>query len=500
VTDWTGEPIHRLRAALDRGEVTAAELVEAYLARIEGLDRSIGAFLTVAGESARQAAAAADARRARGEPARALDGIPLCIKDVLCTRGLRTTAGSRILDGFVPPYDATVLARLAAQGAIVLGKTNCDEFAMGSSTENSGFHVTRNPWRLDRVPGGSSGGSAAAVAAGMAAAGLGTDTGGSVRQPAALCGVVGLKPTYGRVSRYGLIAFASSLDQVGPLTRDVRDAALLLSLLAGADPQDATAADVPVPDYQAALGRSIRGLTLGVPDEYFVPGLDASVEAAVRAAIDELTRQGARTRRISLPHTDYGVAAYYVLAPAEASSNLARYDGVRYGLRAEGARDLAGMTARTRAEGFGAEVKRRVMLGTYVLSAGYYDAYYGRAQRVRTLIRRDFDRAFAEVDAIVTPTTPTPAFRLGEKTDDPLAMYLNDVFTIPAPIAGVPALSVPCGRSPEGLPIGLQLVGRPFDEATLFQLAAAYEAATDWHRGRPPLAAEAAAGTVGKAG
>jgi aspartyl-tRNA(Asn)/glutamyl-tRNA(Gln) amidotransferase subunit A len=485
--DWTRLTIHETRDALGRGDCTAGTLVEAYLARIEALNPTLGAYLTVTAEAARAQAAAVDARRRAGEPLRPLDGIPLALKDVLCTRGLRTTCGSRILAGFVPPYDATVVVRLAADGAIVLGKTNMDEFAMGSSTENSGFFPTRNPWALDRVPGGSSGGSAAAVAADLAAGAFGTDTGGSVRQPAALCGVVGLKPTYGRISRYGLVAFASSLDQIGPLTKDVRDAALLLEAVAGHDPMDSTSADVPVPDYQAVLDRGVAGLVLGVPDEYFVPGLDADVERAVREAIGTLERLGARLRRVSLPHTDYGVAAYYVIAPAEASSNLARYDGVKYGHRAEGAKDLVAMTARTRADGFGAEVKRRIMLGTYALSAGYYDAYYAKAQRIRTLIRRDFDHAFAEVDAIVAPTAPTPAFKLGEKTEDPLAMYLNDVFTIPAPLAGVPAISVPCGFSAGGLPIGLQLIGKPFDEATLFRVAGAYEATADWRTRRPVL-------------
>jgi aspartyl-tRNA(Asn)/glutamyl-tRNA(Gln) amidotransferase subunit A len=464
-------------------------VVDAYLARIAALDPTLRAYLEVTADAARAQATAADARLARGEPPRALEGIPLAIKDVLCTRGVRTTCGSKILGTFVPPYDATVIVRLAALGAIVLGKTNMDEFAMGSSTENSGFFPTRNPWGLDRVPGGSSGGSAAAVAADLAAGGLGTDTGGSVRQPAALCGVVGLRPTYGRVSRYGLIAFASSLDQIGSLTKDVRDAAILLEAIAGADPMDSTSVDEPVPDYQAVLGQDVRGLTLGIPDEYFVSGLDPEVEAAVREAIATLERLGARTRRVSLPHTDYGVAAYYIVAPAEASSNLARYDGVKYGHRAEGSKDLIAMTARTRAEGFGAEVKRRIMLGTYALSAGYYDAYYAKAQRVRTLIRQDFQRAFGEVDVIVAPTAPTPAFKLGEKTEDPLAMYLNDVFTIPQPLAGVPALTVPCGFSTGGLPIGLQVIGKPFDEATLFRVGAAYEAATDWRARKPDLPA-----------
>ena len=485
--DWTRLTIHETAAALRGGAVSAPALVDAYLARIAALDGTLGAFLTVAGDAARAQAEAADQRFRRGEPPRALEGVPLALKDVLCTRGVRTTCGSRILADFVPPYDATAVARLLAAGAIVLGKTNCDEFAMGSSTENSGFRPVRNPWGLDHVPGGSSGGSAAAVAAELAAGALGTDTGGSVRQPAAFCGVVGLRPTYGRVSRYGLVAFASSLDQIGPLAKDVRDAALLLETIAGHDPMDSTAADRPVPDYQAGLGRDVRGLTVGIPGEYFVAGLDPEVEHAVREAVRVLEGLGARTRRISLPHTDAGVATYYIVAPAEASSNLARYDGVKYGHRAAGARDVVTMTARTRAEGFGPEVRRRVMLGTYVQSAGYYEAYYAKALRVRTLIRRDFDRAFAEVDAIVSPTAPTPAFKLGEKVDDPLAMYLNDVFTIPAPLAGVPAISVPAGYSLAGLPIGLQLIGKPFDEATLFRVAGAYEAATGWRARRPEL-------------
>jgi aspartyl-tRNA(Asn)/glutamyl-tRNA(Gln) amidotransferase subunit A len=455
-------------SALRDGRVSARALVEAYLTRIAALDGTLGAFLTVAAPEARAQADAVDDRLRRGEPARPLEGVPLAIKDVLCTRGLRTTCGSRILAGFVPPYDATAVGRLVGAGAIVLGKTNCDEFAMGSSTENSGFHVTRNPWGLDRVPGGSSGGSAAAVAADLAAGGLGTDTGGSVRQPAALCGVVGLKPTYGRVSRYGLIA-------------------LLLESIAGPDPMDSTAAGEPVAGYQAAVGQGVEGLTLGIPDEYFVAGLDPEVEHAVRDAIRGLERAGARTRRVSLPHTGAGVATYYIVAPAEASSNLARYDGVKYGLRAEG-RDLTSMSARTRAAGFGPEVRRRIMLGAYVLSAGYYDAYYAQAQRVRTLIRRDFERAFAEVDAIVSPTAPTPAFKIGEKMDDPIAMYMNDVFTIPAPLAGVPAISVPCGFSLAGLPIGLQVIGKPFDEATLFRVAGAHEAALGVPRRRPEVA------------
>jgi len=396
-----------------------------------------------------------------------------------------TTCGSKVLEGFVPPYDATAVARLTEAGAVMLGKTNMDEFAMGSSTEHSAFKPTHNPWDLARVPGGSSGGSAAAVAGELAAAALGTDTGGSVRQPAAFCGVVGLKPTYGRISRYGLVAFASSLDHVGPLTRDVHDAALLLHAVAGVDPCDSTSVDEPVPDYATLLDGGVRGLTLGVPREYFGAGLDAEVEAAVRRAITRLGDLGAIIEEVSLPTTDYGLAVYYLIAPAEASSNLARYDGVKYGLRAPG-KDLIDMQSRTRAAGFGAEVKRRVMLGTYALSAGYYDAYYGRAQKVRTLVRRDFEAALARVDLLVAPTTPSVAFKHGDKAD-PLAMYLNDVFTVGADLTGLPAVSVRCGFSAAGLPIGLQLIGRAFDETRLLRAAYTYEQATEWLARRPDL-------------
>jgi aspartyl-tRNA(Asn)/glutamyl-tRNA(Gln) amidotransferase subunit A len=479
-------PIHELTAAYRRGETTPSAVTEAYLARIEKLDGRIGAYITVTTEEARATAAAADRRYRDGTPLGPLDGVPLSIKDVFCTSGVRTTCGSRILERFVPPYDATLVERLAAAGAVMLGKGNLDEFAMGSSTEHSAFHVTRNPWDLSRVPGGSSGGPAAAVAGGLAAGGFGTDTGGSIRQPAAFCGVVGLKPTYGRISRYGLIAFASSLDHPGPFGRDVTDAALLLAAAAGHDPLDATSIDAPVPDYTADLPRGVRGLRLGVPDEYFIAGMDPEVERAVRAAIEVLEGLGAGVERVSLPATPYALATYYVIAPAEASSNLARYDGVKYGLRVDG-RDLVDMESRTRAAGFGAEVKRRVMLGTYVLSAGYYDAYYGKAQKVRTLVRRDFDAAFGRVDLVVAPTTPNVAFVHGDK-EDPVAMYLNDVFTIPADMAGVPAVSVPCGFTAAGLPIGLQLIGRTLDEATVLRAAYAYEQATDWHRQRPELA------------
>ncbi len=479
---------HELGARYRSGAATPTQAVSECLARIEALDPRVRAFLTVTREDALRRAALADARFRTGAPLGPLDGVPIALKDVLCTRGIRTTCGSRILDGFVPPYDATVVARLFAAGAVLLGKLNMDEFAMGSSTENSGFFTTCNPWDLSRVPGGSSGGSSAAVAAEMVPLTLGTDTGGSIRQPAAFSGVVGLKPTYGRVSRYGLIAFASSLDQLGPFARDAEDAALLLGAIAGADPMDSTAIDVPVPDYRAALGRGIEGLRLGVPAEYFMDGMDPEVEEAVRAAIVTLEKLGARTEPVSLPHTEYGLAAYYVIAPAEASSNLARYDGVKYGLRASGARDLIDMYSRTRAAGFGNEVKRRVMLGTYVLSAGYYDAYYGQAQKVRTLVRRDFDRAFEKVDLLVAPTTPGVAFKMGEKAD-PLQMYLNDIFTVPVSLAGLPGVSIPGGFTRDGLPIGLQLVARAFDEATLLRAAHAYQTVTDWHLRRPPLQA-----------
>jgi aspartyl-tRNA(Asn)/glutamyl-tRNA(Gln) amidotransferase subunit A len=408
------------------------------------------------------------------------------LKDIFCTRGIRTTCGSRILSDFLPPYDATVTRRVAASGAVLLGKQNMDEFAMGSSTETSHFGPARNPWATDRIPGGSSGGTAAAVAAGLCFAGVGTDTGGSIRQPASVCGVVGMKPTYGRVSRYGMIAFASSLDQAGPVTRTVPDAAVALSVIAGHDPRDSTSMDVPVPDYLAATGTDVRGLAVGVPREYFEgEGLDPEVRAAVEKALAALLAQGARAVEISLPHTSYALSAYYIIAPAEASSNLARYDGVRYGYRAKGDGGLIGMMSRTRAEGFGPEVKRRIMIGTYALSAGYYEAYYGKAQKVRTLIRRDFDAAFSKADVLLTPTSPTPAFRLGEKTDDPLTMYLSDVFTIPCNLAGIPGISVPCGRSAEGLPIGAQLLGRHFREETLFAAAAAIERALPLPRVAP---------------
>jgi aspartyl-tRNA(Asn)/glutamyl-tRNA(Gln) amidotransferase subunit A len=473
--------------ALASGAVTSEALTEAALARIAALDPKIGAFITVDADGARAQARASDARRKAGRGLGTLDGIPVAIKDIFCTKGLRTTMASRILANYVPPYDSTAGARLAAAGAVNLGKLNMDEFAMGSSNENSAFGPVRNPWDLSRTPGGSSGGSAAAVAARMAFGTLGTDTGGSIRQPAALSGVVGLKPTYGRVSRYGVIAFASSLDQVGPFGRTVRDAAIQLQAIAGHDPHDSTSIPDAPPDYLARIEDGVKGLKLGVPREYFIAGIDPEVERAVRDAIATYERLGAEVREVSLPHTEYATATYYVVATAEASSNLARFDGVRYGHRAKEAKGLLDMYKRTRAEGFGEEVKRRIMLGTYALSAGYYDAYYVRAQKVRALIKRDFDRAFEGVDAIITPTSPTAAFKLGEKTSDPLQMYLADIFTISCNLAGLPGLSMPCGFTAGGLPIGVQLLGKALDEATLLRVARAYERETNWHTRAPLL-------------
>ncbi len=480
------QPIHELTDAYRRRDLTPTVVAEDYLARIGALDGKVGAYLTVVRDQALAAARESDLRWRAGTPRGPLDGAPVALKDVLCTAGVRTTCGSKMLERFVPPYDATTVERLRAAGVVILGKTNMDEFAMGSSTEHSAFHPTRNPWDLARVPGGSSGGSAAAVAAGLAAGAYGSDTGGSIRQPAAFCGVVGLKPTYGRVSRYGLIALASSLDQIGPFAQDVTDTALLLGAVAGYDRRDSTSIQAPVPDYAAELSKGVAGLTLGLPDEYFIDGMDPDVERAVRQAIEVLKGLGARIERVSLPTTKHSLAAYYVILPAEASSNLARYDGVKFGLRVPG-RDLVDMESRTRAAGFGAEVKRRIMLGTYALSAGYYDAYYGKAQSVRTLVRREFAAAFARVDLIVAPTTPNVAFKHGEK-EDPLSMYLNDVFTIPGNLSGIPGVSVPCGFSATGLPIGLQLLGRPLDEARVLRAAYAYEQATSWRSRRPDLA------------
>jgi aspartyl-tRNA(Asn)/glutamyl-tRNA(Gln) amidotransferase subunit A len=467
--------IAELSGKMARREASSREATEAALSRVKETDGTIGAFLAVAAERALQAARASDERRARGEVRSPLDGVPVAVKDIFLTRGIETTAGSRILQGFVPPYDATAVERLERAGAVVVGKLNMDEFAMGSSTENSAYKPCRNPYDLSRTPGGSSGGSAAAVAARQVFGALGTDTGGSIRQPASFCGVVGLKPTYGRVSRYGVIAFASSLDQVGPLARTVGDAALLLRAVAGHDPRDMTSSPRPVPDYLAGIEGGARGLRVGVPREWLQGGVEPGVERAVREGLETLRRLGASLTEVSLPHTKYAVAAYYLIAPAEASSNLARYDGVRFGLSVRGG-SLRDMYGRTRDRGFGPEPKRRIMLGTYALSAGYYDAYYLRAQKVRTLIRRDFDRAFESCDLVAGPVSPTVAFRLGEKVGDPLQMYLADIFTISCNLAALPGLSLPCGMHPgERLPVGLQLVGRPFDEVTLFRAARALE-------------------------
>ena len=477
--------IHETRELLRTRGVSATEIVRSVLDRIARVDDQIRAYVTLTDEAAMAQAQTVDRRLAAGETLPPLAGIPLAIKDVLCTSGVRTTCASRILEPYVPPYDATVIRRLRAQEAVLLGKTNMDEFAMGSSTENSALFPTRNPWALDRVPGGSSGGSAAAVAADLCAAAIGTDTGGSIRQPASFCGIAGLKPTYGRVSRYGLVAFASSLDQIGPLAKDVRDCALLLQAIAGHDPCDATSADLTVPDYSSALTGQMRGTRIGIPDEFLVEGMDPEVEGAIRAAIQRLEELGGARETVSLPHTPYAVATYYLVATAEASSNLARYDGVKYGFRAPKPADLLEMYQQTRRDGFGAEVKRRIMLGTYALSAGYYDAYYLKAQKVRTLIRQDFARAFERCEVIATPTAPTAAFKFGEKTADPLQMYLSDIFTISINLAGLPAISIPCGFTRAGLPIGLQLIGKPFDEATILNVAHAFEQATEWHRCKP---------------
>src|SRR5271165_6565771 len=459
------------RTAVLEKQTTASALADAFYKKIEAVDPAIGAYLTLCKERAHRQAERVDALADKGDALPPLAGVPVAIKDVLTTKGVRTTAGSKILDNFIAPYDATAVARLEAAGAIVLGKTNCDEFAMGSSNENSGFYPVKNPRDHSRVPGGSSGGSAAVVAAGTAVASLGSDTGGSIRQPAAFCGVVGFKPTYGRVSRYGLIAFASSLDHVGPFGKTVKDVALMLRCMAGRDPLDSTSADVPVPNYLEHVGRPVTGLKIGVPAEYFGEGLDAQVRAAVEAAIQELAKAGCEIVPISLRHTEYAIPTYYVVATAEASSNLSRYDGVRYGVRASYGKTLAEMYRRTRDAGLGTEVKRRIMLGTYALSAGYYDAYYRKAQQVRSLLARDFGNAFTKVDAIVTPTTPTAAFKLGEKTEDPLAMYLADIYTVTANLAGVPGISVPCGKNLEGLPIGVQILGKYFDEPTVLRVA-----------------------------
>jgi aspartyl-tRNA(Asn)/glutamyl-tRNA(Gln) amidotransferase subunit A len=478
---------HDLAAALADGSLTAVELAESALRRVEAVDDRVGAFLTPTPQVALERAAELDVYLGTGAPKPEVAGIPIALKDVLTTNGIRTTCGSKILEEYIPPYDCTAWTRLSGQGATLIGKTNCDEFAMGSSNENSAYGPVHNPWNLDMVPGGSSGGSAAAVAAGEVVWALGTDTGGSVRQPASLCGVVGLKPTYGLISRYGLVAFASSLDTVGTFTRDVRDAATLLNAVAGKDHRDATSLDVEIPDHTERLDRGVGGLKIGVITEAFGEGVEPDVAASVRAGVDRLSALGAEIREVSLAHIDYALSAYYLIAPSEASSNLARYDGVRYGLRVEGD-DSIEMMFRTRGAGFGPEVKRRIMLGTYALSAGYYEAYYGQAQKVRTLIIRDYEAAFADVDLLVSPTSPTTAFRIGERADDPMAMYLSDLFTIPANLAGVPAISVPSGLDASGLPIGLQLTAPVLAEPLLLQAAAALEADLGLEL-RPPLLA-----------
>lgn len=471
---------------LKTGEISARDLVDAVYRRIDAVEPRVKAFVTLTPEKAMSMVENIEMKMHAGIGDFELAGIPLAIKDNICTKGILTTCSSKILFNFVPPYESTVTARLTEKGYVLIGKTNMDEFAMGSSTENSGFHVTRNPWNPERIPGGSSGGSAAAVAADECLAALGSDTGGSIRQPAALCGVVGLKPTYGRVSRYGLIAFASSLDQIGTLTKDVRDAAILLGIISGHDPCDATAAPLPVPDFTAILNNDIKGIRLGIPKEYFIEGIDREIKAAVNSAIKQMESLGAIPVEVSLPRMEYAIAAYYILATSEASSNLARYDGVKYGLRAEG-RDLMDMYLQTRSEGFGSEVKRRIMLGTYALSAGYYEAYYKKAQQVRTLIKQDFENVFRQVDIIITPTTPTAAFAIGEKTAEPLQMYLSDIFTISVNLAGLPAISLPCGFTSDNLPIGLQCIGKHFDEETILRIAYAFEQSTDWHKRRPAL-------------
>jgi aspartyl-tRNA(Asn)/glutamyl-tRNA(Gln) amidotransferase subunit A len=471
----SGLTIDSACSAVAERKTSATALAEAFYAKIASDDPKIGAYLILSKDRALAKAAEIDRMAEKGSPLPPLAGVPVGIKDVLVTKGVRATAGSKILGNYIPPYDCTAVARLETAGAVVLGKLNCDEFAMGSSNENSAFHPVHNPRDLSRVPGGSSGGSAAAVAADMAVATLGSDTGGSIRQPASFCGVVGLKPTYGRVSRYGLIAFASSLDHIGPFGKTVKDAAIMLRTIAGRDPMDSTSADVPVPDYAAEIDRPVKGLKVGIAKEYFGEGLEAETRKAVETGIQKLASLGCEIVNVSLPHTKYAIPAYYLVATAEASSNLARFDGVRYGFRASGARSLSEMYRKSRDQGFGAEVKRRIMLGTYALSAGYYDAYYLKAQRVRTLLTRDFEEAFKKVDVIVGPTCPTPAFKLGEKVDDPLAMYLADIYTVTANLAGIPGISIPVGANKEKLPIGMQIFGKHFDESTILRVAHAYE-------------------------
>ena len=477
------QTIRELHKKLRDGEVTSREITESVLARIDEVEPVLHSYIRVMKEEALAQADEVDELLRKGDiELNDLTGIPLAVKDVLCTKGVTTTCGSKILENFVPPYDATVIRKLKAQHPVIIGKANMDEFAMGSSTENSAYGVTRNPWDTARVPGGSSGGSAAAVAAGEAIAAIGTDTGGSIRQPAAFCSVTGLKPTYGRVSRYGLVAYASSLDQAGPLTKDVFDAAIMLQAISGHDPQDSTSMDIPVPDYTSALTPNLHGMKIGIPQEFFAEGIDPEIEQAVRRSLEVYEKLGAECREVSLPNTDAGVATYYIIAPSEASSNLARYDGVKYGYRSAEYDDLKDMYTKTRAEGFGPEVIRRIMLGTYALSSGYYDAYYLKAQKVRTLVRQDYEKVFKDVDVLATPITPTPPFKIGEMADDPLTMYLGDVYTIPVNLAGVAGMSIPCGFTEDGLPIGLQLIGGHFEEEKLLRVAYAFQENTDFHK------------------
>jgi aspartyl-tRNA(Asn)/glutamyl-tRNA(Gln) amidotransferase subunit A len=478
--------ITQAREKLKTKVISSQELTRSVLARIDQVEPKVGAYITLTPESALEQARQADEAISQGRIG-LLTGIPMAVKDLISTRGIKTTCASRILGNYIPPFDATIMTQLQKEGIVLLGKTNMDEFAMGSSTENSSLKNTHNPWNLDHIPGGSSGGSAAAVAAGECLAAIGSDTGGSIRQPASHCGVVGMKPTYGRVSRFGLVAYASSLDQIGPITKEVSDCALLMNVICGHDPKDSTSVPREVPDYIRNLQKGVKGLTLGIPKEYFLAGMDPEVEQAVREAISILTDLGAVCREIALPHTEYAIAVYYIIAMAEASSNLARYDGVKYGFRDPDENSLMEMYQKSRTQGFGPEVIRRIMLGTYVLSAGYYDAYYRKASQVRTLIHQDFQQAFETCDLIITPVAPTPAFRLGEKASDPLQMYLTDIFTISANLAGIPGLSLPCGLSTQGLPIGLQILGNHFEEEKILQTAYAFEQATDHHLRRPPL-------------
>lgn len=484
--ELNGLTIHELQEKIKSGEITARQITESVFSRISAVEDRVHSYIRLMKDEAMAMAEKADADIKNGK-FKPLTGIPIALKDIVCTNGITTTCGSHILHNFVPPYDATVVEKLKDAGAVFVGKANMDEFAMGSSTETSYFGITRNPWDLERIPGGSSGGSATAVAADECIASIGSDTGGSIRQPAALCGVVGLKPTYGRVSRFGLIAFASSLDQIGPFTKDVEDCAIMMNILAGYDSRESTSVKMEVPDYRQYVGRDIKGWKIGIPKEYFIEGIDPEVKAAIQSAIKVIEKSGGQCVDITLPHTDYCVAVYYIIAPAEASSNLARYDGVKYGFRASDPRDLLDMYKKTRMQGFGNEVKRRIMIGTYALSAGYYDAYYKKASQVRALIKQDFTQALKQCDVILTPTTPTPAFKIGEKTDNPLQMYLSDIFTISANLAGIPGLSVPCGFTKAGLPLGVQFLAGHFEEGKLIQIASAYEKSANIEKRRPQL-------------